>query len=179
MANVYYAGPEGVSEILANLTDSASFAAIAAGAYAVVFISAINGVATVTTTDTDIAIVPPMPNRYSLLGLYVSCDNLQSNANLFLNLVLGGGTGSGAMAAGVDATAQQRMNATTLDVIGGTVGTALIRKMTAVIPGLLIPDTADPRIPAGKSLSIQAHDDGTHHMAVGTLSFTVVAALRA
>lgn len=179
MANVYFQGAQGPSEFLANMTDFASFLAIAQGYYAIELISVNNGVATVGTTDTDVVVIPPQPNRYSIIGLYVSCTTLQSNANLFVNLTLGGGTGSGAMAAGVDATAQQKMNATTLDVIGGTVGVALLRKMTAVIPALVIPDNADPRVPAGKSISIQCHDDATHHMAVGSIGFTIVAALRA
>jgi len=144
----------------------------------VLFLTVPLPVATTGATATA-AIVPALPVRYSLLALYVSCVSLQSNANLFVDLVLGGGTLSGAGAAAADMTAQQGMNATALDIIGGTVGAALIRKMTAVIPGCIIPDNADTRIPAGKSLAIQVLDDATHHMAAGTVSFTVVAAIRA
>ena len=179
MANVYFMAGQEASAFVANLTDTASFLAPATPYYGIVLITATNGVATVGTTQTDVVVVPPMPNRYSLLGLYVSATNLQSNTNLFVDLTLGGGTGSGAFAAGADATAQQQMNATPLDIIGGTVGTALIRKMTAVIPGLIIPDNADPRIPAGKSLSVQCHDDAVHHMAAGSVAFTIVGVLRA
>lgn len=177
MANVYYnSNNPNASQFLALL--GTDIVAPAEPYYGVVFLDT-SGVATVGTTDTTIAIVPAMPVRYSLLGMYVSCTSLQSNTNLFVNLVLGAGTGSGAGAAGADMTAQQQMNATSLDIIAGTVGATLIRKMTAVIPGFIVPDNADTRVPAGKALAVMGHDDGTHHMAASSVVFTIVGALRA
>lgn len=180
MANVTYLHTDELEqEYLAQLSDVTANWTPAAPFHSIILITAtLPG--TTTSTATDWIVLPALPNRVSILGMYVATTSQSSSTHLYANLVLGGGVLSGAWTTSGDATAQQGMNATATDVIGGTVQTTgpLVRAMTTVIPGFVIPDNVDPRIPSKKTCTVQLADDNTHHYTAGQITVTVIGALR-